>query len=119
MIRHQLKENSKKLKGLLTANEVKDAEDAAINHLQQSMFYAEFNSLKQKKPITDSKLTQPKHQIILPKKHLISKLIVRNIHNRGHMVTKYVLSTLRQKYWMVKVRSTIKRIASRCSFCKR
>ena len=58
MIRHQLKENSKKLKGFLTANEVKDAEVAAINHLQQSMFYAEFNSLKQKKPITDSKLTE-------------------------------------------------------------
>ena len=50
------KRNSKELKEFLTADEVKDAKIAVINHVQQSIFYAEFNSIKEKKPITDSKL---------------------------------------------------------------
>lgn len=60
-----------------------------------------------------------KYQIILPNNHLISKLIVRNKHNRGNMGTEYVFSILKKKWWIVKVRSLIKRTASRCSFCKR
>ena len=50
------KETSKKLKRFLTVDEVKDSEIAVINHVQQSIFYAEFNSLKEKRTIVDSKL---------------------------------------------------------------
>ena len=39
-------------KGFPTVNEVKEAELVAINHIQQSIFCAEVNSLKQKKTLT-------------------------------------------------------------------
>ena len=142
--RNNCKENSKKLKEFLTADEVKNAKIAVINHIQQSIFHAELNSLKEKKPITNSKIKElnpfidervtlrvggrlkhakiphdSKHQIILPSNHHISELIVRSIGNCGDMGTEYILLILRKSYWIVKLRSLIKRIARRCSFSKR
>jgi len=62
-----------------------------------------------------------KHPIILPKRHCVSALIVRHVHEIecGHFGTEYVLSTLRQKFWIVKARSLIKGVIRNCMTCKR
>ena len=59
---------------------------------------------------------QGKHQIILPKKHHIVDLIVRFYHElSGHSGVEYVLSLIREKFWIV----AVKRILGRCVHCKK
>ena len=59
-----------------------------------------------------------KHQIIVPKENRVSELILTELHNHRHMAAEFELSELRKKYWIVKGRSVIKRVTSRCIQCK-
>ena len=61
-----------------------------------------------------------KHQIILPKKHHVAKLIARHYHElSGHSGVEYVLSTIREKYWIVKGRLLIRSLVNDCFDCRR
>ncbi len=61
-----------------------------------------------------------KHQIILPKDHHVSKLIVRHYHHlSGHSGQDYVLSLVRSKYWIVHGRSSVKRVLIDFVDCRR
>ena len=60
-----------------------------------------------------------KHQIIIPKNHPISKLIIWDIHSVGHIGIEHVLANIRQKYWIIKVRPTIKSVLNQCLLCRR
>ena len=52
-----------------------------------------------------------KYPIILPKRHHVTELIIREYHEKcGHSGLKYVLSLLRQRFWIIKVRSNIRRL---------
>ncbi|XP_030854473.1 uncharacterized protein LOC115929512 [Strongylocentrotus purpuratus] len=61
-----------------------------------------------------------KHQVILPKKGHVSKLILENLHKMsGHMGRNYMLSSLHQKYWMPSANAAIRRMISSCISCRR
>ena len=60
-----------------------------------------------------------KHPIILPKRHHLTDLIIMHDHKtNGHVGRDHVLSNLRQKYWIVHGKSTIKTVLSKCFYCK-
>ena len=67
-------------------------------------------------PISD----EARHQIILPKRHHVVDLIVRYFHEiYGHSGIEYVLSIIRQRFWIVKGRPTIRRILNTCFSCRK
>jgi len=63
---------------------------------------------------------EAKHPIILPYRHHVTDLIISQHHqNTGHLGQEYVLSSLRQLYWIVKGRSAVRRVISGCFLCKK
>lgn len=61
-----------------------------------------------------------KHPVILPKKHHVVDLIVRHNHAiAGHSGVEYVLSIIRNKFWIVKARVVVKKILRECFDCRR
>ena len=61
-----------------------------------------------------------KHPIILPYKHRVTDLIVRQYHEAlGHMGQECVLSSLRETFWIIKGRSAVRRVLRRCVDCQR
>ena len=61
-----------------------------------------------------------KYLVILPYKHHVTDLIIRDHHQRmGHLGQESVLSSLRRKYWILKWRSAVRRVLNKCSDCQR
>ena len=61
-----------------------------------------------------------KHPIILPSKHRVTKMIIRQHHFEvGHMGQESVLSSLRKKFWVIKGRAEVKRVIKSCVNCQR
>ena len=61
-----------------------------------------------------------KHPVILPYKHHVTDLIIKDHHLKvGHMGQESVLSSLRQKYWILKGRSAVRRVLSKCFDCQK
>ena len=61
-----------------------------------------------------------KHQIILPKSDHVSTLIIEHCHLiSGDSGREYVLSLLREKFWIVKASSAVRRVLSKCVSCRR
>ena len=64
--------------------------------------------------------TKRKHPVIIPKFHHIAELIVKEYHeSHGHTGREHVLSLIRQRYWIVSGRQTVRRVISKCFTCKR
>ena len=58
-----------------------------------------------------------KHQIIIPKDHSVTTLIIRHEHkSNGHIGVEHVLSNLRETYWVLGARVAIKRVICNCFF---
>ncbi|XP_068757547.1 uncharacterized protein [Montipora capricornis] len=67
-------------------------------------------------PISD----EARHQVILPRQHHVVELIIRHYHKvSGHSGQEYVLSLIRQHYWIIKARTTLRRLLSACFSCRR
>lgn len=61
-----------------------------------------------------------KYPIILPRDHYFTLLVIKQAHSRVlHNGVKETLTELRAKYWVVKGRSLVKRIISKCVICRR
>ena len=61
-----------------------------------------------------------KHPVILPHKHHVTDLIIKEYHEKvGHMGQESVLASLRSKYWVVKGRSAVRRVLSKCLDCQK
>ena len=60
-----------------------------------------------------------KHQIILPSKHHVTRLIIESYHVReGHCGTLHTLFALREKYWILRGHSTIRSVLRDCRRCR-
>ena len=60
-----------------------------------------------------------KHPIILPYKHRVTNLIIRQYHETlGHMGQEYILSSLRETFWIIKGRSAVRRVLRKCVDCQ-
>lgn len=61
-----------------------------------------------------------KHQIILPQRHHLTKLIIEHEHQRMlHASCQLLLSSLRQQYWIVNGRTVVRHILHQCITCQK
>ena len=134
--------------GEITVEDMKQAEEVIIRHVQGQMFPEELRRLRlgdsvQKsspikclRPMLDERgimcvegrlknmkkaaeMIQPgKHPVIMSSDHVVSKLIITDYHERAHQGTEWTLSLLRQKYWITRARSKIKKVRKNCRVCK-
>lgn len=63
---------------------------------------------------------EAKHPAILSKASPIANLILQHIHQEvGHCGRNYMLSVVREKYWIPQANSAVRRIISKCIVCRR
>ena len=63
---------------------------------------------------------QTKHPVILPSKHHVTNLIIQNCHRQqGHCGPSQVLAFIRQKFWIVRGLSTVRRVLANCMNCRK
>lgn len=61
-----------------------------------------------------------KHQVIMPKDNHVSNLIIQYYHlASGHSGREHVLSLLRERFWVIRANSAVRRLLSRCFSCRR
>lgn len=136
--------NNDKRKDRVTVNEIRSATTAILKITQNETFIEEIKCLENNKSVCKkSKLFKldafldgdqllrvggrlknanlaydAKHQIILPKNHEITTLIINEAHKSTlHGGPKLTESTLRQKYWVIDSKSAIKRELRKCIVC--
>ena len=60
-----------------------------------------------------------KNPIILDRKNLFTKLLVDDYHKRtNHGGENVIMNEIRQKYWIVRMRSTVRSVIYNCQSCK-
>ena len=130
----------------LTSCEIDEAENRFLKSIQAKVFSKEMEFLKENKrtappiyvtqfglyldscgilrckgrlnnaPLSNSS----KNPIILPTKHHFTDLVVIDNHERTfHSGTNITLSSLREKYWIIRGRETVKRVLHACVLCKK
>ena len=61
-----------------------------------------------------------KHQIVLPSNNHVTTLIIQYYHRLcGHSGREYVLSLLREMYWVVHGNRTVRKVLSQCIECRK
>ena len=62
-----------------------------------------------------------RHPVILPRKSWVTKLIVKEFHEKGHHATgtNQTLSALSARYWIVSAREVILELEKACAECRR
>lgn len=61
-----------------------------------------------------------RHPIILPRSHRITKLIIKDSHEKNqHGGTNQVLAQLSSRYWIVSAREAIREWEKECKLCRR
>ena len=64
--------------------------------------------------------TDQRTPIVLPANHRVTHLLIDDIHRRnGHIGLKHVVSKLRERFWLLRCISEVKKILGRCIFCRR
>ena len=57
---------------------------------------------------------------VLPKHHWVSQLLARHIHcDNGHIGQEHTLNLLRERFWICKARSLVRKIINKCFVCKK
>ena len=133
--------------GELNPRELKQAEEQIIKTAQQECFPDEIRALEDDKPLpskstllkitpklygrllrsntrlrySDDLPEETKFPIILPKNHIVTRLIVKYHHeNEGHeMGVNFTLNHLREKYFVLHGRQQVKRCIKECAECNR
>ena len=129
----------------LTADEVTNAEQCIIKHVQTSAFSADMKRLVSGRTlpihsplhrldpyIDDDGLLvvggrlrhsglqlSAKHPCILPYRHPVSSLVARSVHERCHLGREWVVSLIRKSYWIINVRSLVYKTCKDCVTCKK
>ena len=88
---------------------------------QFGLFLDDKNIMKCKGRINNSTLSlAEKNPIFLPAKHPLIKLLVMHVHQQAkHVGVNVTLTALREKYWIVRGRQTVKSILCSCVVCKK
>jgi hypothetical protein len=128
------------MKSKISVDEIESARNAIVRLVQKSKYHDEITSLQEGKAISKSSpifklepwidkegivrvsARSAKHvkQILLPATHHVTKLIAREYHERSmHSGCEYVLSQIRQMYWIPSARQCIKAIQRNCKTCLR
>ena len=120
----------------LTVNDIQEAEVTILQNVQ-SKYYPNGTDSKELLKLTpqlDSNgilrvggrlvnaevPKEVKHPIILPCSHHISQLIVKNYHDlTGHTGVERTLAETRLKFWIIKGRTVVRQVLSKCITCRR
>lgn len=140
------RKRNERVYGRISACELNESYDRLIKLAQDQEFSSELNSLKNRSIVPkDSKIKsldpfidedeflrvggrlqysdQPynfKHPILLPKKHPLTKLIIRDEHHRQlHVGPQSLLAKLRQQFWIINGRNEVRSELSKCITCFR
>ena len=63
---------------------------------------------------------QTKPPVILPSKHQVTNLIIQNCHRQqGHCGPSQVLAFIRQRFWIVRGLSAVRRVLAKCMNCRK
>lgn len=140
-----LEKNKERRKEEITVKDLKCAEKMVIKHVQSQKYEQEVKRLKAGSVIHKSSSIRSllpmmnedeilcvggrlrnmknqdvcKHPCILPHDHPVTKLIVREYHEKAHQGTEWTLSLLRKKFWITRSRGVIKQVKQRCVICKK
>ncbi|XP_060580217.1 uncharacterized protein LOC132737005 [Ruditapes philippinarum] len=129
-------------KGNLTLSELKTSSHAVVKYVQMECFAEEVINLqtgthvKGESPIAslnsilkDGLIRTKGHiiyhdetkcQIILPKRHHLTTLMIRFYHeSQGHVGVQQVLAATRTRYWIINGHSAVKQVVRNCVPCKR
>jgi hypothetical protein len=127
---------------VLSPAELDAAEQVLISHAQQEYFAEEIRcleagrKLKISSPIIkldqflDSsnllrvggrlrRLNDDVHPVLVSHKHRIARLIVSHFHSLAHLGTEWVVSLIRQRFWVTRVRGVVKSVAVNCVTCRK
>ena len=133
------------MKSTLSISEVREAEVCIIKHVQQQVFADEVkklavggtvgrsSSIKDLCPMLDNSGVlrvggriehaeleySARHPSILPKKHPVSEMIVREKHEVAHLGTEWTLCLVRREFWIVSARKVIKGVKFACVTCRK
>ena len=132
---HNLREKVKK-KGMLTADEIRRANELWVKCIQQRSFQDTLTAIKNgKRKAIISQLglyedgngvrrcagrftNQQRHVILLPKQEHFSKLLIIRDHRKLlHAGVSQTLSEVRQEYWIIHGRPEIRWIIRQCLIC--
>lgn len=121
--------------GILTLEEIEDAERVLIKMVQKIEFgdsenknISSLNIFKDENGIlrVKTKLTERNdstdfiYPVLLPSQHFVTEKIIFCYHLKlYHIGVQGLLCYLREKFWIIKGRRTVKRIISKCSICQR
>ena len=140
-----LKSNSIVFSKELSLSEVRYAEIEIIKNAQMKYYSKEFDTLaaegkvdrnshirelspsldhngiirvngRIKNASVDIGMRQP---ILIPNMHPIAKMIARQYHNEAHLGTEWVVSKIRELYWITKIRGVVKSVSYECITCKK
>ena len=127
----------------LTSSEIEHAEKTILKQVQNESFVEEIEYLKERKgkppklvhdfdlflddegilrcktrlqnaPVIDTS----KRPILLPKRHHFTTLVIREIHDSvAHSGVRMTLSVVRERYWILRGRESVKRVVRNCLLC--
>ena len=139
-----VKEISDDIAGPITVTEMQKAAKIIIGHVQCKVWNIDVqcseqiklnpgNPLRSLNPVVEDGLLKVggriarapvsyniRHPVILPSNHHITDLIIKYYHKlNGHSGTMQVLAAIRERFWIVKGHSNVKRVLNRCLHCKK
>ena len=132
------------VKGNLSADELRAAEDAIVRSVQGREFRREIADVEETGQVRCSsalrslcpemkngilvvggRLTHAplsssaRFPAILPRRHPLSETIMKTQHNRAHLGCEWTLSRLREKYWIPGARGSLRKIRKSCVTCQK
>ena len=140
------RKSTEEVSNVLTASEISTAEHVWIQSIQNDSFSNELEFLKcDKQRLPPNRVRQfglfvdenrvlrckgriehanlefdSKHPILLPSKHPFVDLIIRDTHTRvKHSGIRDTLTTIRERFWVLRGRQAVKRILKQCVVCRR
>ncbi|OXA50438.1 uncharacterized protein LOC110854180 [Folsomia candida] len=126
--------SSPKPAGPLTCEEEADAELRLIKLIQSASFRKNDLVLKQLNVIEDNlgmlrvearivrraDTMEFKLPLLLPYSHQVVDMLIMHVHqSRNHCGIQYLMSILRDRFWILKSRQAVKKVVSSCVKCKR
>jgi hypothetical protein len=136
--------NNKNL-GALSCGELQAANVAIVKIVQKQAFHREIDELRKGKQLSKNSHLIPlnafldengllrvggrlqnakinfdsKHQMLLPKSHIVTKLIIRDTHSTTlHSGTQATIAAVRSTFWPLAIKGTTKRIIYNCVRCR-
>jgi len=140
---HNARNPSLRRTGYPTSTELRDTLHACIKIAQQDIYAQEISDLSKKVQVSSKSQLQPlhpffdkegyfrvggrlqhshlpydpKHQLILPPVHHITELIIMNEHLRLHAGPQLLSASLRQQYWIPRMKHVIRSVLHCCLPC--